>query len=140
MNWLKQLFTTPTAPTLSELATGLCVLPVPKQVVKIPKVEKQPDAYIEREETNTWGFRSATASHQQEGSVPELTAFDVELLTERGYWGGKKVIGQNAKAKEMWHGGKTELEAAKALGLSESWVEKRYGTFGEALKQELLNK
>ncbi len=136
LNLLRSLFTPSPAPTFQELAAGTCVLPAPKAAVKVPKAEKQADAYLEDKDANRWAFNIATASFQTEGSIPELTSFDVELLIDRGYWGGKKVQAQNQKAKKMWHNGETPTATAAALGLSESWVDKRFGTFAAALSDE----
>ncbi len=121
---------------LQALARGLCVLPAPIVVEKRPKAAIVADAFLEREETNTWGFRSATAQRQNDGSVPGLTHHDIALLKERGYWGGRPVQTKNAKAKALWHSGKSEKECAVSLGVGESWVEKRYGTFSTALTIE----
>jgi hypothetical protein len=135
-NLLRSTFTSSPAPTLQELAAGTCALPAPKVAGQVPKAPKQTDAYLEDEAANRWAFNSVTATFQSEGSVAELTSFDVELLIERGYWGGKKVQVQNQKAKRMWHSGETSKAAAAALGLSESWVDKRFGTFAAALSDE----
>lgn len=136
INLLRSIFTQTPAPTLQELAAGTCALPAPKAAVKAPKAEKQADAYLEDKDANRWAFNIATASFQTEGSIPELTSFDVDLLIDRGYWGGKKVQAQNQKCKKMWHNGETPTATAAALGLSESWVDKRYGTFAAALSDE----
>lgn len=122
--------------TISQLASGLMVLPLPKQRYQAPKQEPAPDMYTIDDVTQTYGFHSATAIRQNNGGVPELTGYDVELLMERNLWGtgkNKALHGKNATCKKCWHGGKTEKEAGVILGFSESWVEKRYGTFSSAL-------
>lgn len=133
---IKSAFAPPDPPSLLSLASGLCALPAPLVVARAPKQKEAHDAFLEREETNTWGFHSATAQRQNEGSAPELTGYDIRLLKERGYWGFKTVQAKNAKAKAMWHNGKTEKECAASIGVGESWVEKRYGTFSTALSEE----
>lgn len=132
-------FIDPKTPTdLGVLAAGTCVLPELRKIHKAPKQDKAPDAYVENQATNTWGFHTATAINQNDGAVPELTGYDVTLLKERGYWGkGKTVAARNASCKRMWHNGETERATATSLGVSESWVEKRFGTFATALSQEL---
>ena len=134
---LRSIFATPKAPTLSELAEGTCALPAPKVMVKVPNAEKLPDAYLERKETNTWAFNSSKAIQHNEGSVPELTVFDVTLLEEQGFWGkSKQVRIQNEKCKLHWHNGDAAPAVALKLGLSESWVNKRFWIFGAALSAE----
>ena len=133
LNILRSIFTPPKAPTLAELAQGTCALPAPKVRVKVPKAEKLPDAFIEREETNTWGFRQASAQPSNEGSVASITDQDVTALIDRGLWGGREVQDVNIRCKVLWHEGKTVDEASKILKRSESWTEKRFGAFGSAL-------
>lgn len=126
----------PQIPDIGELATGLCVLPAPKRRQSAAKPEKAADMYVIDEVKNEYGFHSATATRQLEGSEPDLTETDISLLIERGYWGkDKKVNAQNAACKRAWHQGNSEKEAAAALNLSVSWIEKRYGTFATALLQ-----
>jgi hypothetical protein len=136
LNLLRSLFTPSPAPTFQELAAGTCVLPAPKAAVKVPSIPETPDVYVINKDTATFGFNKATATFQADGAVPELTEFDVDLLMERGYWGQKKVVSQNQKCKRMWHSGETSKAASIALGLSESWVDKRFGTFAAALSDE----
>lgn len=121
---------------LSELAIGLCVLPLPVVREKAQK-RSVADVYVIDDVTKTFGFNIATAQRQQPGGTPEITAWDKSLLKERGYWGQSSAVkAQNIKCKAMWHTGRTEAEAAASLGLGQSWVEKRYGTFATALLQE----
>ncbi len=138
-NLLRSIFTPRQAPTFQELAAGTCALPTPKVAVKVPKAPETPDVYIINKDTATFGFNKTTASFQADGAVPELTEYDVELLIERGYWGKDKVQSQNIKCKKMWVSGDEQKEAGIALGLSPSWVEKRYGTFAAALQIEKQN-
>jgi hypothetical protein len=124
--------------TLAELATGLCVLPMPRQKPEQIKKQKAADLYVIDRDRNEFGFHFASASRQNEGSIAELTAYDVRLLKARGYWGkGADVQAKNAGCKLAWHNGRTEGECAVSLGVSESWVEKRYGTFATALLEEI---
>lgn len=134
-NLLRFIFSPPQAPTLAELAQGTCALPAPKVMVKVPKAEKVPDAYLEREETNTWAFRQASARPSNEGSVASLTDADVTALIDRGLWGGREVQDVNVRCKALWHEGKTVEDAAKILKRSESWTEKRFGAFSAALSE-----
>lgn len=129
---IRSIFAAPQAPTLAELAQGTCALPAPKVMVKVPKAEKVPDAFIEREETNTWGFRDVSGGMKRQNSVPELTESDVNALIERECWGGKAVQDLNIKCKELWFDGKTMPDVAKLLKRSPSWVEKRFGAFSAA--------
>jgi len=139
MTWLSNILNPP-KPTISELATGLCVLPVPKKRFEAPKQEAAPDMYVIDEAKAEFGFHSATAQRQANGGCPELTSHDITLLRERDLWGKNKTLNaQNATAKKCWHSGKSEKEAGVILGKSESWVEKRYGTFSTALLQESEN-
>ena len=64
------------------------------------------------------------------------TEYDKQVLRDRGLWGFKKVQAQNEKAKALWFSGDTVAEAADALGLSGSWMEKRYAAFSTALSME----
>jgi hypothetical protein len=137
---IKSVFSPSKPPTIGQLAHGLCVLPAPKARHQAPKTEAAPDMYTINEVTQTYGFHSATAQRQNNGGIPELTGFDVTLLRERDLWGGPKnkaMHSKNAACKKCWHGGETEKEAGVILGKSESWVEKRYGTFSTALSQEI---
>lgn len=133
---IRYLLTPPKVPTLAELAQGTCVLPAPKVMVKVPKADKPVDAFIEREETNTWGFRHVSARPSNDGSVASLTDQDVTALIDRGLWGGKEVQDVNVRCKTLWHEGKTVDEASKILKRSTSWVEKRFGAFSAALSGE----
>ena len=139
MNFLRTIksLLNPPKPSLQQLASGLCAVPLPIQRQQAPKAAKAQDSYIENKETNTFGFNFATAAKQSEGSVPNITDFDLQLLKEREYWGKtKSVQAKNVKCKKLWSEGKGERDAAVALGMSESWVEKRFGTFYTALQQE----
>ena len=121
--------------TLQQLSVGMCVLP-PRRVVETKKAAKATDLYVIDEQHNVFGFNQNTASRQTEGSTADLTGFDIRLLEDRQYWGGRAVREKNARCKAMWHNGDTEKECAASLGVSESWVEKRFGTFGSALIEE----
>lgn len=136
LNFFRSIFATPQAPSLSELAKGTCVLPAPPVSVNLPKAAKMQDAYIEREETNTWGFRQVSARPSNDGSVASLTDADVAALVDRGLWGGREVVDVNVRCKALWHEGKSVTDAAKILKRSESWTEKRYGAFSAALSVE----
>lgn len=136
LNLLRYLLAPVPIPQLDKLAEGLCAIPAPVQPIKAPKVTKIQDAFLEREETNTWGFRQASARPSNEGSVASLTDQDVTALIDRGLWGGREVQDVNIRCKALWHDGKTVEEAAKILKRSESWTEKRYGAFGAALSGE----
>ena len=141
MSWLSTIrsIISPVTPTIGQLATGLCALPVPRQRVVAPKQETPPDMYVIDEVRSEFGFHSATAQRQASGGIPELTGYDIALLKERDLWGAPKnktMHGKNALCKKCWHGGKTEKEAAVIVSKSVSWVEKRYGTFSSALLQE----
>lgn len=136
---IKSVFSQSEPPSLAQLASGLCALPAPKKRYEAPKQEEAPDMYTINEATQTFGFHSATAQKQSNGGIPELTGYDVTLLRERDLWGGLKnklMHGKNATCKKCWHNGDTEKEAGVILGKSESWVEKRYGTFSTALLLE----
>lgn len=125
-----------------------CRLPPPKQRQQAPKQAKQADGYWIDESTRTMGFRTATAQNQNDGAVPELTAFDLEELKARELWGneitarghknkrGIKTNLDNARAKQAWYTGGNAAEIAKAVGLGDSWAEKRHGAFEAALRQE----
>jgi hypothetical protein len=122
---------------LQQLATGLCVLPAPKVRHVAPPKAKVKDMYVIDPVTATYGFHTATAQKQQDGSIDQLTGYDLEVLKERGYWGKERAVqAKNAACKAHWHHGKTEKEAAALLGCSVSWVEKRYGSFSTALLEE----
>lgn len=136
LSFIHSIFAQPDPPTLKELAAGLCVLPAPVQAVKAPKAAKMEDAYIEREETNTWGFRQASARTSNEGSVASLTDSDVTALIDRGLWGGREVQDVNIRCKVLWYESKSVADAAKILKRSESWTEKRFGAFSAALSGE----
>lgn len=115
---------------------AVCVLPDPVAAKpKAPAAQKPPSVFVVNEETKTFGFRDDKEA-ARDGAVPHLTEHDRAALEERGIWGGKKVVKQNATAKTAWHDGKTVGQCAAAMGLSESWVEKRYAAFGAALLDE----
>lgn len=126
--------------TLAELASGLCVLPKPRQPIEKPIRKKSQDIFVIDEERNEFGFHQATSTRQTEGSQSDLTGYDIRLLKERGYWGmsakGRATNDKNAACKQCWHTGKTEKEAATQLKVSVSWIEKRYGSFTTALSEE----
>lgn len=133
---IKQAFM-PEIPTLRDASAGLCVLPMPAARKEAPKQPKAVDLFVIDKDRNVFGFNSATAVRQTEGSVPALTQYDIDLLVDREYWGkGKEVQNKNARCKQMWHSGSSEQETASALGVGESWVEKRFGTFATALSME----
>lgn len=134
---LKAIFAPEKPQTIAELASGLCVLPTPRQPITTPKRAKPQDIFVINEERNEFGFHQASATRQTEGSQGELTGYDIRLLKERGYWGkGRAINDKNAACKQCWHTGKTEKEAATQLKVSVSWIEKRYGSFTTALSEE----
>jgi hypothetical protein len=140
---IKSAFAPSEPPTLAQLAHGLCVLPMPKARYQAPEKASVADMYVIDEDTKTFGFHSATARKHENGGTPEITGYDVTLLRERDLWGGLKnkvMHGKNAVCKKCWHAGDTEHEAAVKLGRSESWVEKRYGTFSTALLAEVAER
>ncbi len=116
---------------------GVCVLPAPPEARKrpdAPKVKRE-GVFTINEETRTFGFRDEKEA-AREGAVSTITGNDLHFLRERGLWGGKKVQAQNIAAKLAWHSGETVGECARSLGLSESWVEKRFAAFSAALSDE----
>lgn len=131
-NRLFDIFSSQT-PSFQELAKGTCALPIPPASVKAPKAATVQDAYIERAETNTWGFRKVSGKPSHDGSVASLTDMDVTALIDRGLWGGRDVQDANVRCKAYWHDGKSVAETSKILKRSESWTEKRYGAFSAAL-------
>ena len=128
-----------------------CLLPAPKQRQQAPKQPKQTDGYWINEETRTMGFRTATAINQNDGAVPHLTDWDIEELKGRTpcLWGKEKTATgkrnasgiktniDNARAKEAWYKGGNAAEIAKAVGLGDSWAQKRHGAFVAALRREV---
>lgn len=115
---------------------AVCVLPDPVAAKpKAPAAAKEPGVFEINRETRTFGFRHDKEA-TRDGAVPHLTAYDRAALEERGLWGGRKVINQNAAAKKSWHDGDTVGECAKTIQRSDSWVEKRFGAFGAALLDE----
>jgi len=131
----------------------LCVLPMPPIKVARQKAPPKPSDMYEIEVqknkdgnpiSGTFGFHTATALRQNEGSVPHLTEWDMEALRR----GEKPLVGNqttklgrltnanNDMAKEAWHGGADAAQIAKALNLSISWAEKRHSAFEHALKIE----
>lgn len=134
---IKAVFSPSEALSIGQLASGLCVLPMPKQRPVAPKSEAPTDLFVIDEDRNEFGFNFATAQKQNNGGIPTLTGYDVQLLKERDYWGKNKALqSKNAMCKRLWHSGDTEKEAGVKLGKSESWVEKRYGSFATALLME----
>lgn len=128
----------------------VCVLPMP--VIKIT-VEAPPpptDMYEINVQKNRdgkavsgeFGFHTATAILQSEGSTPHLTQWDVSELNARGFWGNEKTkIGRttnahNARAKTEWHSGLSAAQIGGVLRLSDSWAEKRCAAFQHALSLE----
>lgn len=123
------------SPTI--VPAGVCVLPAPQESRKrpdAPKVKRE-GVFTINEETRTFGFRDEKEA-AREGAVSTLTGYDLSVLRQRSLWGGKKVQSQNATAKVAWHNGETVGECARSLGLSESWVEKRFAAFSAALSDE----
>ena len=145
MNWFSLEIFTPPTPVIG------CLLPPPKVRQQVPKQEKQGDGYWIDEQTRTMGFRTATAINQQVGAVQHLTDFDIEELKARELWGnertarghknkrGIKTNLDNQKAKAAWYTGGNAAEIAKAVGLGDSWAEKRHGAFEAALRQENIS-
>lgn len=148
---LKAAFAEPT-PFEIKPAQGLSVLPMRVVRVKHKPQGKASDMYEIEVQKNrdgkavsgTFGFHTATAMRQNEGSVPDLTGWDIDALKR----GEKPLVGDqrsvrgrttntnNAKAKALWHEGADAAQIAKALNLSPSWAEKRHSAFEYALKQE----
>lgn len=114
--------------------SALCVLPAPPAArpKAPPPPPKQPGVFVIDDETRTFGFRHDKEADRL-GAVPHLTDEDCAELKSRDLWGKKKVITQNQTAKRHWHDGHTVGETAHAMGLSESWVEKRFAVFGATL-------
>jgi hypothetical protein len=149
MKWIMRLFNlnffTPDVPVIG------CLLPPPKVREKAPKPAQQGDGYWIDEQTRTMGFRTATAINQQDGAVQHLTDFDIEELKARDSWGTEKTARghknkrgiktnlDNQKAKAAWYTGGNAAEIAKAVGLGDSWAEKRHGAFEAALRQENIS-
>jgi len=128
--------------TLSQLARGLCALPMPPQRVETVKAKPPVDMYVIDKNKEEYGFNRATALMQSEGSVGHLTSYDMDALRQSGYWTkgvtktGRAANSQTETCKAHWHGGKTVKESVAMLGKSISWVEKRYGNFSSALSLE----
>ena len=126
-----------------------CLLPLRIERQKAPKQQKQSDGYWIDESTRTMGFRTATALNQMDGAVEVLTDWDIEELKARELWGTEKTArGQknkrgiktnidNSRAKSAWYTGGNASEIAKAVGLGDSWAEKRHGAFEAALRREV---
>lgn len=133
-------------------AQGLSVLPMRVVKVKHKAAPKPSDMYEIEVQKNqngkavsgTFGFHTATAMRRNEGSVPELTEWDIDALKrgEKPLVGNERTVkgrltnANNAKAKAAWHEGADAAQIAKALNLSASWAEKRHSAFEYALKQE----
>ena len=94
------------------------------------------------------GFRTATAINQNEGAVPDLTAYDIDELKGKTptLWGsentkrGRVTNSNNLKAKAAWYAGGNAPAIAKAVNQSDSWAEKRHAAFEAALKRENAEK
>lgn len=123
---------------------GLSVLPPPPAPKEKGKAkEKEPGVYdisVTYNErgapvSGTFGFRDDREA-EREGAVNWLTNFDKSALQERGVWGGKKVVAQNATCKKRWVLGDNVGDCARYMKLSDSWVEKRFAAFGAALSEE----
>lgn len=133
----------------------VCVLPMPAIKIRQPKAPTVEDMYEIDVQKNkdgkavagVFGFHTATAMRRNEGSVPHLTTFDIEMLKtsggEKSLWGnerhkaGRITNSNNAAAKIAWHDGANSEQIAKAVKLSVSWAEKRHSAFEAALKQEI---
>ena len=128
-----------------------CLLPPQKSRQKAPAQATQTDGYWIDEQTRTMGFRTATAMNQMDGAVEHLTDWDIEEMKSRtpSLWGteikangkrnakGIKTNIDNARAKAAWYRGGNAAEIAKAVGLGDSWAEKRHGAFEAALRREI---
>lgn len=123
----------------------VCVLPMPAP--KLPKAEKPKNvstvidtAVVYNKDgkpvSGLFDFHTQSKEADRQGAVRYCTAYDKQELQNRGLWGFKKVQTQNEKAKTLWFSGETVAAAAKSMGLSESWTEKRYAAFGTALSIE----
>lgn len=113
------------------------LLPLPRPKAQpAPAPVKGPDSYLEDEERRVYGFRMDKEADRK-GAAPNLTGFDVRVLTERGLYGGKQVQAQNATCKRMWHDGESVTGAAAKMRLSDSWIEKRFACFSAALSDEI---
>ena len=92
--------------------------------------------YTIDQDAKVYGWHSAKAGRQKRGASG-LTNVDVEILNQRDLWGKtNKVKEQNATCKKHWHQGLDEQEAAASMGLSKSWIEKRFAAFNTALSEE----
>ena len=148
MNFLTRIFQsfTQTAPVIG------CVLPPMVVRAKAVKQPEQRDLYeidVQKNEkenavSGVFGFNTAKAIIQNDGAVPDLTAFDIDELKSRRptLWGlerttkGRETNANNLKAKGVWSRGGSAKEMATATRNSESWAEKRRAAFEAALKEE----
>ena len=128
----------------------VCVLPPPVQRIVVDPPPAPADMYEINVQKNKdgkavsgeFGFNTATAILQSEGSTKHLTQWDVSELNARGFWGNEKTkIGRttnanNARAKSEWHCGLSASQIGGVMGLSDSWAEKRCAAFQQALNLE----
>lgn len=123
--------------TKPEQVRGICYLP-PKPAPKayVPPPPPTPSIYEIDKDRQFFGFHMKEAA-SREGAVKHCTQYDKDALRTRLLWGGKKVVSQNEACKALWYAGESVADACKTIGLSDSWVEKRFAAFGAALSLEL---
>lgn len=144
MRIFSAIYTTLREITAPPQITPRCVLPTPA-----PKVKRQPppkastviDLNVQyntagKPVSGEFGFHTESKEVDREGAVRYCTEADKQVLRDRGLLGFKKVQAQNENAKALWYAGESVGDAGKSLGLSDSWVEKRFAAFGSALLME----
>ena len=78
----------------------------------------------------------------REGAEKWLTNFDIDHLKQRNEWGdpkskrGRAANARNLTCKIHWANLMSVDECAKQMGLSDSYVEKKYAAFSAALLEE----
>lgn len=96
--------------------------------------------------SGTIAWEDNAAIRQKMGAIEQLTAYDIATLKEAEQWPispnterGRTSIERTKKAKKMWYNGSDKQDVMAALGMSESWVEKRGTAFATALSQEIAD-
>jgi hypothetical protein len=115
---------------------GVCYLPAPPpRKAKRKEPERVASIYDIDKDRKFFGFHMDDPANR-EGATKWCTEYDIEALKDRQIWGGKKVVSQNETCKSLWYAGESVADTARTMGLSGSWVEKRFGAFSAALSEE----
>lgn len=110
--------------------------PEKRPISKGAQPKTQSSLFVIDEVRNEFGFHNDKDADRK-GAVNWLTNIDKSILQDRELWGKtKQVEQQNIECKRLWATGESVDVSASKMGLSASWIEKRFASFSAALLQE----